>query len=293
MGNSAGAAARQPNTFIRIFSCLEKKKNNKTYMELTNSATTDDSEDPKYKLQHQSIQKLSVMVGKLDKLYNYYREQALMAKAKAIAYEHEGHDSIKALQFVRITVNFETAMKSTSDLETILLNIQIKLRQAVTTGQVMELIQEDSEILQAELNKIYNETKITQTLNNLEFQFERVEKIQDLMQDTTQAITAAEKAKLSQWCSNRYTLLKEFTPETLSQVHPSTHQNEQEKSKMASQYYAQVLEEDIQQNAHNPGILAYLPSIFDGFFASPQPTLQSSSVTTTTLVPAEKQPLII
>ena len=262
-------------------------------MELANTSNDDGGEDPKYKVQLQSIQKLTIMVGKLEKLYSYYREQSLMAKAKAIAYEHEGHDSIKALQFVRITINFETAMQSTSDLETILLNIQIKLRQAVTTGQVMELIQEDNEILQAELNKIYNETKITQTLNNLEFQFERVQKIQDIVQDTTRAITASEKEKLSQWCNNRYKLLKEFTPETVAQVSPNT-QNEQEKSKMASRYYAQVLEEDIQQHAHSSGIMSYLPSLFDGFFAPPpqqQPTMQQPLVH----VPAgtEKQKILV
>ena len=274
MGNSAASTG-----FLHVFSCDDKKKKKKSYMELANTNDDDNGVDPKYKLQLQSIQKLTIMVGKLEKLYSYYREQSLMAKSKAIAYEHEGHDSIKALQFVRITMNFETAMQSTSDLETILLNIQIKLRQAVTTGQVMELIQEDNEILQAELNKIYNETKISQTLNNLEFQFERVQKIQDIVQDTTRAITASEKEKLSQWCSNRYKLLKEFTPETVAQVSPNTH-NEQEKSKMASRYYAQVLEEDIQQHAHNSGIMSYLPSLFDGFFAQPQqqPTIQQPLV---------------
>lgn len=218
---------------------------------------TNDIND-RYKSQHESIQKLTIMIQRLDKSYNYYREQCFLSKSKAIAFEQEGHDTIKALHFVKVTQNYETAMKSIIGLENLLLNVQLKLRLAVETSETMEILKDETAVLKEQLDKIYNETKVIQTLNSLESQLDRAQNVNDLIKDVATSITDRDKRDLQDWCKNRYTLLKEFQPEQLTQ--DSSH---------GSNYYSNILTQETQQTPMLSKLLEMIPNSWDTFFPSP------------------------
>lgn len=213
----------------------------------------------KYSQQHESIQKLTAMTLRLENTYNYYHEQFIIHKLRAIAYEQEGHDTSKALYYLKLAQNYEMSKHSISNLQILLANIQIKLRLAVETSETMDIIKDESETLRQELAKIYNETKIMQTLNNLEQQMDKVKSMQELIQQTKENITKEDRTELKQWCDNRYQILKDLPSAT--QGFPVT-----------ENYYATIYTQEQQRTQSSEyysvgKLLSYIPSSFDSFFS--------------------------
>lgn len=230
----------------------------------------------KFEAQHVAIQKLTTMINRLEQSYGYYKEQCLMNKAKAIAYHEEGHDTLKAMQFVRESQHYHQAMETIMGLQNILHDIQIKLRLAVETHQTMDIIKNETETLRSELDKIYHETKIMQTLNTLESQMDKVKTLQDAVQVAATNIQKKnEEDLLKTWCTHRYELLKEIQPHV-------------EASNTTSNYYQELWRtEQHQQLPIGTQIMGMVESFFRtedelSSTASTPPKKQPTAATATT-----------
>lgn len=192
----------------------------------------------KYEPQHLSIQKLQTMIRQLDDTYNYYAEQTFINQARAIAYQEEGHDTNRALHYLKITQQYEQNKQTISNLQILLINMELKLRTAVETSKTLELIKDESASLDELLRKIYDETKVIQTLNALEANLDKVNRLDSIMENAATKITERDKEELQTLCKNRYQLLKDH------------HQPDN--------YYSNLLEQE-----KNPaGIMDYIESIF-------------------------------
>jgi hypothetical protein len=231
-------------------------------------------ESSKFHVQHQSIQKLSVMVKRLDTVYQYYREQCFINKSKAIAYQEEGHDTPRAIHHVKITKKYEANMNTTNQLQLLLISLQLKLRMAVETAEIMEIIKSETDLLNETLDKIYNETKVIQTLNMLETQLERGAKLQELVNDTAVEITKQDERELEQWCKDRYKILEDFSDKIPKTDNPqNAHGN----------YYSAVLKRDQEERRQleagtASSFLVSLPNlVLDTFFNSTPSPLQDPS----------------